>query len=268
MPNDLLIGNVIPASMRSATAQKPVNETLIVARVVKVDLESVDNLATIEFESINTATVISGKAKPIWNNLRTVPYPDEIVLIVRGPSKDINDIKTSTEYYYYPPYSLWSTSHHNKFPSPNILQLENEQGVVKDREICNRIVYTLQPFAGDVIQEGRWGNSIRFSSTGPNQTSTPWSNTGVNGDPITIITNGHQTAGLENWSTITENIDVDQASIWMTSTQEVKIKDIIDNFTLESFYGESAIYGTHASTSKQSPNRTISPNQQDDTINA
>lgn len=267
MANEFIISNAIPASMKNGNAQSYSPESLIVARVVSVNLKDAESLGTIQFESINTATVISNTAKPVSNNVRLIPYPEEIVMIVRGPSKDINDIRTSTEYYYYPPYSLWTSNHHNKFPSLNKLSAEEQQGIVSSREIGNRLIHLLQPFAGDAIYEGRWGSSIRFGSTDANKTANKWSQTGEQGDPITIIVNGHEAKGVENWTTIVEDIDLDKSSIWMTSTQEVKVKDIIDNFSLESFYGDSKLYGTYNVTKPQEPRRTLSANRQDDITN-
>jgi hypothetical protein len=48
---------------------------------------------------------------------------------------------------------------------------------------------------------------------------------------------------------------------------EVKVKDIIDNFSLESFYGDSKLYGTYNVTKPQEPRRTLSANRQDDITN-
>jgi hypothetical protein len=87
-------------------------------------------------------------------------------------------------------------------------------------------IFPLYPYEGDVIIEGRWGNSIRFGST--NQIdNTPlniWSTGSINGDPITIIRNG-QNPNLEGNAQflITEDINQDLSDIWLTSTQQVPI---------------------------------------------
>jgi hypothetical protein len=78
------------------------------------------------------------------------------------------------------------------------------------------------PYMGDVIYEGRWGNSIRFGSTvkSKSQYSNPWSRSGNNGDPITIVRNGQNKLANEfGAEPITENIKNDLSSIYLTSTQ-------------------------------------------------
>jgi hypothetical protein len=94
----------------------------------------------------------------------------------------------------------------------------------------------LQPFEGDVVLQGRFGQSVRFGSTVPSmKNSNNWSNSGNNGDPITILVNkqGRQST-VSPFDSIIENINIDGSSIYMTSTQEIIIKDL-DEFPLNSF---------------------------------
>ena len=112
----------------------------------------------------------------------------------------------------------------------------------------------LLPYEGDFITEGRFGNSIRFGSTardindaengisytfpkgenGGFDMRNPWSRGTKtnNGDPITVIRNGQATnmednisiegyAGSEGWKHTVENINLDFASIYLTSTQNI-----------------------------------------------
>jgi hypothetical protein len=83
-------------------------------------------------------------------------------------------------------------------------------------------IFPLYPFEGDVIFEGRWGNSIRFGSTNilptpanPNFPLNAWSSTRKNGDPITIIRNG-QNPNLNSpaQSLTLEDINKDQSLIF------------------------------------------------------
>ena len=71
----------------------------------------------------------------------------------------------------------------------------------------------LLAFAGDIIVEGRWGNSIRFGSTAKTDNiiyTNNWSNTGDNGDPITILRNGQPIDSPDNGFTpIIEDINKD-----------------------------------------------------------
>ena len=93
------------------------------------------------------------------------------------------------------------------------------------------------PYEGDMILEGRFGNSIRFGSTNNSQEiSNPnaWSDSGNTGDPITIIRNG-QSSNLDEkgWIPTTERINEDATSIYLTSNQRLQ------NFIQASPYMES-----------------------------
>ena len=99
------------------------------------------------------------------------------------------------------------------YNSPN--QLENTTFIERGN------IHPLLPFEGDIIYEGRWGNSIRFGSTV--KTKNPWSTSGDNGDPILILRNG-QNPNSSNFGAepIIEDIKKDLSSIYLTSTQQLK----------------------------------------------
>ena len=86
-------------------------------------------------------------------------------------------------------------------------------------------IHPLLPFEGDVIYEGRWGNSIRFGSTVPTSTNN-WSTSGKSGDPIVIIRNGQTNYTSDSWVPETEKIETDLSSIYLTSTQKLSIPPI------------------------------------------
>ena len=94
-------------------------------------------------------------------------------------------------------------------------------------------IHPLLAFAGDIITEGRWGNSIRLGSTA--KTDSPlynnnWSNTGENGNPITIIRNGQPTdASDEGYLPTIEDINKDLSSIYLTSNQTIPLTTTITN---------------------------------------
>jgi hypothetical protein len=102
----------------------------------------------------------------------------------------------------------------------------------------NAEIKDLQPFEGDTIIQARFGQSIRFGSTvSVLSNDNTWSknNEDTNGDPITIITNRQGNRVVRNkFDSIVEDINKDGSSIYMTSTQEIDIKDLY-NFPLNSF---------------------------------
>jgi hypothetical protein len=85
----------------------------------------------------------------------------------------------------------------------------------------------LIPYLGDYILEGRWSNSIRLGSTYKSstlRTSNQWSEYGENGNPITIISNGQPSDSSSDGSEpITEDINKDLSSIYLTSNQKIPI---------------------------------------------
>jgi hypothetical protein len=167
-------------------------------------------------------------AYPIFPQIKMYPLVNEIVLLASIPSKFIDSQQSpETVYYYFPSIGIWNHPHHNAYPLiTSYIELEEAQrndydsingtyvrridedptGInlnfteyanpSQDTFVEKADVHPLLPFNGDVIYEGRWGNSLRFGST----TSTPpdsqllinnnWSVIGSNGDPITILRNG------------------------------------------------------------------------------
>ena len=97
-------------------------------------------------------------------------------------------------------------------------------------------IHPLLPFSGDIIHQGRWGNSIRFGSTNLPLESTDnplndWSNGGINGDPITIFRNGQpNNSSNQGWTHIIENINSDLSSLYLTSTQTLPLSPSSENY--------------------------------------
>jgi hypothetical protein len=197
------------------------------------------------------------------------PLVNEVVLLAGIPSKFVEgEQNTDTVYYYFPPIGIWNHPHHNAYPAiVDYSKLEEEQS--NDYDFVNgayvrRIdddptginlnftkyanpsqdtfvekadVHPLLPFNGDIIYEGRWGNSLRFGSTIIPPTNTQssinnnWSVTGSNGDPITILRNGQPSNVTdEGWIPITENLSTDLSSIYLTSYQKIPFSIANENF--------------------------------------
>ena len=181
-------------------------------------------------------------ALPATPNIKNYPLINEIVYVLSLPNTEIGTNSARTSAYYLNLTSLWNHPHHNAYPSnanePSPSQqksyLQTEAGSVAItsadptqiflgktfKERPN--IHPLLPFEGDVIYEGRWGNSIRLGSTAKG-TSNEWSSAGENGDPITIIRNGQGTQTNEGWVPIVENISKNNSSIYLTSTQNIPL---------------------------------------------
>ena len=208
-----------------------------------------NGLGTIEYQEIDNPIVFSKypTAKPLISNSKQFPLINEIVYLILAPNTSIGGFTQSQNAYYVNVVSLWNHPHHNGFPSnpqnpPPAQQKDYQQtqaGSVRrvtdqsteinlgNTFIERSNIHPLLPFEGDILQEGRWGNSIRFSSTIKNtqtgQSQNNWSSTGTSGDPITIIRNGQGNQTEEGWIPITEEINNDDASIYLSSTQIIPL---------------------------------------------
>ena len=204
-----------------------------------------NGLGTIEFEDVinplpSPSLLI---AKPLQGNSKNLPLVNEIVYIISLPNTDIASISSNTISYYINTVSLWNHPHHNAFPtSPNNLPPTQQKDYAQTatgnvRRITDQSteiflgktfkersnIHPLLPFEGDILYEGRWGNSIRVGSTVKN-TPNNWSTTGSNGDPIMILRNGQGVQTEEGWIPTVEDINNDDSSIYQTSTQKIPLK--------------------------------------------
>ena len=204
--------------------------------------------------STSKSKEVSEPAYPMWYFIRQYPVVNEIVLIFAGPSKKLNDRATEQQFYYMPAYGMWNNPNHNGFPNMeewadylNTFANKPEYSGDGTESKTLPLGYTfeenpkikdLQPFEGDTIIQARFGQSIRFGSTVSvlsNENTWSKNKEGTNGDPITIITNRQGERVIRNkFDSIVEDINKDGSSIYMTSTQEIDLKDLYD-FPLNSF---------------------------------
>lgn len=201
-------------------------------------------LGVIEYELVNNPSSFNKDsiAFPLNPNNKTFPLLNEIAYIITFPDTDIGQSNSSKKSYYINNVGIWNHPHHNAYPTnPNTPSPSQQKDYIQTqvgsvRRVTDKSteinlgktfkeranIHPLLPFEGDIIQEGRWGNSIRLGST-VNGTPNNWSSTGVNGDPITIIRNGQSTQTDQGWIPITENINNDDSSIYLASTQNIPL---------------------------------------------
>lgn len=175
-------------------------------------------------------------AYPLFPNIKHYPLKNEIVAVISLPNNQVESSNTSTLSYYLPPINIWSSQHHNAIPGSSELapsqQKDYEQtsvGSVRkvtdggtEINLGNTFIEQLninplQPFEGDYIIEGRFGQSLRFGSS-------------EGKSPITKIRNGQGEITDEGWTTIEENINEDSGSIYLTSTQQIDLEPNIFNY--------------------------------------
>tara|TARA_A100001015_G_scaffold321327_1_gene451492 strand:- start:1694 stop:2950 length:1257 start_codon:yes stop_codon:yes gene_type:complete len=192
-------------------------------------------------------------AIPINPYFKSFPLKNEIIYVYALPNSSIETDTEGTAFYYFPPLNIWNSNHHNAIPSPfdgsdvpdyqkRDYQL-SEGGVVRrvkdggteidlGRTFIERSnIKPVQSFEGDIIHEGRWGQSLRFGSTVNNSSvPNPWSSIGTDGDPITILRNNQYDDGRDPWVPQVENINEEQSSIYLTSTQKIPINVASKNY--------------------------------------
>ena len=221
-----------------------------------------NGIGTIFYELNNFIGGENGIAKPFFPQLSAYPLVNEMVLIFKLPNSNIGRNTAEESYYYINMISLWNHPHHNAYPNPvtsNTLPesqqrdykqtsggsvrrvTDEETGIDLNSDINlsqatfqeRNNIHPLLPFAGDIIHQGRWGNSLRFGSTAATADTqlNSWSSTGDNGDPITILRNGQPlNSSDEGWKHITEEINPDLSSIYLTSYQSIGLKPSSENY--------------------------------------
>ena len=201
------------------------------------DVGGYNGIGTIFFEEINYIGKGTNKAKSFYPQTSSYPLINELVLLLKLPSSNLGILPSQTSYYYLNMINLWNSPHHNAYPNP-LVPLSEGDGAIEinlnspinesqQTFIERENIAPLLPFTGDIINEGRWGNSIRLGSTSKTFNNTSynnWSNVGENGDPIIIIRNGQPKGIQTGFIPISEDINNDNSSIYATSTQKIPIK--------------------------------------------
>ena len=208
--------------------------------------------------SIDYSTAVKNQkytvAYPIDPSSKKYPLINEIVFLTAQPSKNIQSKTTAFNTYYVSIVNLWNHPHHNAIPysagsntaensknyqdtaAGSANKLTDSTGTIKFGEYFKekQDINPLKPFEGDFILEGRFSNTIRLGSTGG---TSPWSSTGEQGSPIMILRNGQGSSYSNAWELITEDINTDASSIYLTSNQKINLKPSSTNNYLS--YGNS-----------------------------
>lgn len=225
--------------------------SILSARVKSVnqDGKGFDGVITVELltevGSSNTNTI--SNILPLIPGQKKYPLINEVVMVIALANTSFSNNFNKLSYYYIP-LNIWNSQETNPLPIPNqnvksasqdkgYLQTETGNPNKPDSQsnttfkpgtyfIEKGTINPLYAFEGDTILEGRFGNNIRLGNTVPNNTTSinnNWSATGSIGDPITIISNGIHSES-PSYNSITEDINQDKSSIYLTSTQQIPIE--------------------------------------------
>ena len=215
------------------------------------------NLFAIQVRTYSGYSVKEYIAIPANNNIKEIPLIGEHVLIFQGLRDDTTPDKEREEWYYFPAYGLTSGINSNLLPG--IAQFRSRiinQPIqtTPGNTFEEKIISPLQPYEGDTLIEGRWGNSIRLGSSisidaeGEDfYTLNPtWKSSHENrGDPIIILSNKRNNKPGKRF--VVENIKNDGADLYLTSTQffpNLQLDKPLTKSISESQYNSSQIIGS------------------------
>lgn len=205
---------------QGALGSKPGKLILIPVQVLEVILnhENPDFIGAVKYKPLDgrnerNSTDNAPVAFPLRSHVKQLPLVDEIVLLVQAPGKGLRDSLNSRATYYTDVVNIWNHPQHGACPLSKTPS-ESTQDFLEKPDLN-----PLYPFDGDVILEGRTGQSIRLSQSVPGK--TPWK--GALGEPVLILSNG-QIQTSEGYSHILEDINQDFSSLYLTSKQSLPLK--------------------------------------------
>lgn len=165
-------------------------------------------------------------ARPSNINSKQIPLVGEFVLIYKTFNQESTSTKWREAWYWITSIDVQSSINENSLPglSDGLSQQEIDQ-IKPGNTFLTKSTSPLQPYEGDLLVEGRFGNSIRFGSTidlygEKNYSFDPsWKGSNKNGDPIIILSNGR--TSYPNKQFVVENIQSDESSLYLTSKQRI-----------------------------------------------
>ena len=206
-------------------------------------------------------------ARPLFSNMKQPPLEGETVLLLSTIGSYASGISSNEELYYLGIINLQGSVHHNSIPNINEVETRNDgggdaqsyqttgagstkkqqQAKIDSKFPESRNVKAIQPYVGDVLIEGRFGNSIRLTSTLKSTNvytkNANWQKgDGTEGDPMLILRASKPTQNTNKVNDfITEDFTKDDSIITLQSTQALNftpgssVTDSIKNQSLDSW---------------------------------
>ena len=206
------------------------NSSPVFARVVNVILENNDPslIGSINYRVIGSATSEESPDLPIaypsQGSIKKLPLKGEIVVLESLPDSNLFTSISSKKVYYTRTVDIWNHPSYNGYPD------EYQPVTVGDlgRGVIEPItVNPLLPFQGDMLIEGRQGQSIRFTGFKSELADGTNINTFVddknNGKPLIIISND-QISTDNGFDHIKEDVNEDSTSIYLTSDHVIPLE--------------------------------------------
>ena len=213
--------------LSSTTPQTQSSQALRPVRVVDIILDDshpsyvdTNSIGAVHYNFIDKPLLREVTDLPLAFNanahMQVMPLKNEVVLIFSSPSTSASSNKsTDKTTYYHSIVSVWNTPNHNASPATNAE--DTSLGEFEESDNVN----PLFPFSGDVLIEGRQGQSLRF--TGNKSSLNPFTDNQNNTKPLIILSNGQKDVG-NGVDFITEDINEDFSSIYLTSDHKIELK--------------------------------------------
>jgi len=174
-------------------------------RLLKKDIEESDS-------------IVLPVAYPISSDLKKFPLKNEIVLLTSAPGYGLDTSNLNVKTYYNTIVNLWNHPNHAAFPD----DIDKELDLGKDIDELTE-VNPMQPFPGDIILDGRQGQSLRLTGF-PSPKNEFVDSTNI-GKPLTILSNGQKQAD-NPYDPIIEDVNEDASSIYLTSDHLVPLSQV------------------------------------------
>ena len=217
------LGSKIGGIVQSQNAGGSQQASPVFGRVIKIALDESTEILDAQGNSLPIGTILyrditaekettatEYPALPLQSNFKQFPLLNEVVLLIQGPTSDIQTNVSTKDVYYSTVVNLWGSSHHNALPEPNT-DISTILG--KDvKELAD--INPMYPYPGDVLIEGRQGQSIRIGGNmSPKNTLVDSVN---NAKPFLLISNGQIKTdnGIDH---IVEDINKDPNSLYFLS---------------------------------------------------
>ena len=204
-----LFGRVLKISLDESTEIKDSNGNILpIGTILYRDITSEKETTATEFPAL-----------PLHGNIQQFPLLNEVVILIQGPTSDIQNNVSTKDMYYSTIVNLWGSPHHNALPEPNT-DISTILGKnVKELSDIN----PLYPFPGDTLIEGRQGQSIRIGGNmSPKNKLVDESN---NAKPYILISNGQIKTdnGIDH---IVEDINKDPNSLYFLSDHKSDLVEV------------------------------------------
>jgi hypothetical protein len=178
-----------------------------------INMGTVDAVTNQEIGEV-VGTLVGGsgifRAIPLIPNIKSCPVAGEQVVVFYDTLN--GEYKSNLSYYIV--VNVWNNPSLNSIVSTNQITQPQNTDYFDPEKVKN--IVPLSSLPGDVLYEGRFGNSIRLGNSNPNYPNG-WSKDSQPFEPITILSNGQSTKN----PTSTENINSDLSSIYLTSYQKL-----------------------------------------------